>query len=70
MNISFGEVITFGIFLLALLTYIDKRKKPTPKVYRLSGLLSLLDLILEGKSCSRCLYWGAAGGCSLFLFLS
>ncbi|GIO31843.1 hypothetical protein J2TS6_29840 [Paenibacillus albilobatus] len=26
MNISFGEVLTFGIFLLALLTYIDKRK--------------------------------------------
>jgi hypothetical protein len=27
MNVSFGEVITFGIFLLALLTYIDKRRK-------------------------------------------
>ncbi|MFB5267609.1 putative holin-like toxin [Paenibacillus enshidis] len=26
MNISFGEVLTFGIFLIALLTYIDKRK--------------------------------------------
>lgn len=26
MNISFGEVLTFGLFLLALLTYIDKRK--------------------------------------------
>ncbi|MGN7169324.1 putative holin-like toxin [Paenibacillus cellulositrophicus] len=26
MNISFGEVLTFGIFLVALLTYIDKRK--------------------------------------------
>ncbi|MBE9917876.1 hypothetical protein G8C92_28145 [Paenibacillus donghaensis] len=28
MNISFGEAITFGFFLLALLTYIDKRKNP------------------------------------------
>ncbi|WP_368665038.1 MULTISPECIES: putative holin-like toxin [Paenibacillus] len=26
MNISFGELLTFGIFLVALLTYIDKRK--------------------------------------------
>ncbi|EHS59405.1 putative holin-like toxin [Paenibacillus farraposensis] len=26
MHISFGEVLTFGIFLIALLTYIDKRK--------------------------------------------
>ncbi|WP_429374908.1 putative holin-like toxin [Paenibacillus sp. DS2015] len=26
MNISLGEVIAFGIFVLSLLTYVDKRK--------------------------------------------
>lgn len=26
MDISFGEVLTFGILLIALLTYIDKQK--------------------------------------------
>ncbi|WP_370741279.1 putative holin-like toxin [Longirhabdus pacifica] len=26
MHISFGEVIAFGLFILALLTYIEKKK--------------------------------------------
>lgn len=69
MNISFGEAITFGVFLLALLTYIDKRKKPLLR-FAPKWVTSWSFSILEEKFPLKMFVPGAAGWLLLIFILN